>query len=422
MATEAYDVVASLRELLQSKERTEQNRVQTALQAMQFAQSKKMQDQQMAAQQIQFLQTVNAQQKQKAASDFIQDTGLGALYSPTEDEEERTKSVEKAQEILTKDTRKGGYGFSEMDASRIITGLWAHKAGSHDEILSIASDLNNKLTLPSEDLSSSDKKFLSSFVEIGYITPTEYEYGYQESGQLKSIASIMQSEQDIIDEMYEFGRGDFQIQREIGKVEAEEVDWESVISGFQDDRTARIMNTDIDAETKELKNLSKSIKDKQLLIDRYQLELNSLQELKNSDLITSNQSSRLNELPSKIETQEEELLNLSSKIDTRKKDLSVTTAIAAKNALLETGFETTENWANQINIAELSQMLSKYNPRVLENLVEGNPFTLMKDAFVYKGNLEGAPISDTFKLVSLAKRIDEAKTLKKIKDELPPYE
>ena len=48
MATEAYEVVGSLREMLQSQERREQSRVQTALAGMQFAQQKKMQDIQLA--------------------------------------------------------------------------------------------------------------------------------------------------------------------------------------------------------------------------------------------------------------------------------------------------------------------------------------------------------------------------------------
>ena len=96
MATEAYDVVRSLRELLQSQERRDKDRVETALQAMQFAQAKKMQDVQLAGQQIQFLQTVNTQQMKSIAAKFINNTGFGRLYSPTEDEDERASAVEDA--------------------------------------------------------------------------------------------------------------------------------------------------------------------------------------------------------------------------------------------------------------------------------------------------------------------------------------
>ena len=131
MATEAYDVVRSLRELLQSQERRDKDRVQTALQAMQFAQTKKMQDVQLAGQQIQFLQTVNAQQKQSAAVGFINDSGLGLIYSAAEDEEDKTNAVEKAFDDLTKapnikkGINKGGYGFSGQDANRIIAAISA---------------------------------------------------------------------------------------------------------------------------------------------------------------------------------------------------------------------------------------------------------------------------------------------------------
>ena len=85
MATEAYEVVGSLREMLQSQERREQSRVQTALSGMQFAQQKKMQDVQLAGQQLQFLQTVNTQMMTSEATNFLTSTGLGAIYSEDDD-------------------------------------------------------------------------------------------------------------------------------------------------------------------------------------------------------------------------------------------------------------------------------------------------------------------------------------------------
>ena len=312
MATEAYDVVRSLREMLQSGERKEQFRVQSALQAMQFAQSKKMQDVQLAGQQLQFLQTVNTQMKQSTAAQFINDTGFGVLYSPTEDEDERTEAVEKAYDKLieapnvSKKTgeNKGGYGFSDTDANRIVAAMWAHKAGSHDEILSIADELNTKLTSPG-DLSAEDDKFVKGFVTGGYLSPSEYDYRFQESGQLKSAAKIVQNTQDIAAEMYEYGTGEFEIQRDIGMFEPEDlaVDWAATVDEFQKGAEApRAAESTISPQVTEINKLNTSISKKQNEKGLIELELDNLRELSRSNLISNEQAERLEAIPLQMET------------------------------------------------------------------------------------------------------------------------
>ena len=44
MATEAYDVVRSIKELVQSEQASNKDKITLALQAMQFSQTKKMQN------------------------------------------------------------------------------------------------------------------------------------------------------------------------------------------------------------------------------------------------------------------------------------------------------------------------------------------------------------------------------------------
>ena len=119
MAVQSYEVVGALREMLQSQERREQSKVQTALASMQmaqrsrefglqFAQQKKMQDVQLAGQQLQFLQNVNTQMMGSEATRFLTSSGLGALYNESDD------GVESAIKILTKkpkikDVGENGY-------------------------------------------------------------------------------------------------------------------------------------------------------------------------------------------------------------------------------------------------------------------------------------------------------------------------
>jgi len=214
MATEAYEVVGALREMLQSQESREQSRVQTALAGMQFAQQKKIQDIQLAGQQLQFLQTVNTQAMTGQATDFLTSTGLGAIYSEDED------GVEEAIKTLTKKPKKGGFGFSEADANRIATAVWMSYKGSPSAILSIADELNTGFK--KEKPSTSELSLIKGFVASGYITQEEFTTGKQESGQLDSMSKTVQNTKDISAEMYEYGRGEYEIQRDIGMFEPSE--------------------------------------------------------------------------------------------------------------------------------------------------------------------------------------------------------
>ena len=421
MATEAYDVVRSLRELLQSQERTDSVRVQTALQAMQFAQTKKMQDVQLAGQQIQFLQTVNTQQMKSIAATFVNDTGFGRLYSPTEDEEERTTAVEKAFETLTKASNiskktgenKGGYGFSGEDANRIVAALWAHKAGSHDEILSIASELNTKLS-PSYKLTkgSDDYKFVNAFVSGGYLSPTEFEYGVQESGQLKAAGKVVQNTEDIAAEMYEYGRGEFEIQRDIGEYKEPPMDWDTLSEEFKKKgQITERLDSDISPQVNELKQLSASIYKKQSDKSLIELELDNLKELSRSNLINDEQAQRLESIPLQIETFDEDISDLNEKISIRRKDLSVSSAIAAKQQLQETQTKSGMRYASEVDIKELSELLAGYDPSIMEDIVAGKPGKIFMESISLGGKLEDAPMSAKFKLWALAKKIQESKDI-----------
>ena len=214
MATETYEVVGALREMLQSQERREQSRVQTALAGMQFAQQKKMQDIQLAGQQLQFLQTVNTQMMTSQATEFLTSTGLGGIYSEEED------GVENAIKSLTAKPSKGGYGFSETDANKIATAVWMAYKGSPSAILSIADELNTGFK--KEKPSTKELALIKGFVSAGYITQEEFTSGVQESGQLDNMSKTVKNTKNIAAEMYEYGSGEYEIQRDIGVLESGE--------------------------------------------------------------------------------------------------------------------------------------------------------------------------------------------------------
>lgn len=232
MAVQSYEVVGALREMLQSQERREQSKVQTALASMQmaqrsrefglqFAQQKKMQDVQLAGQQLQFLQNVNTQMMGSEATRFLTSSGLGALYNESDD------GVESAIKILTKKPKikdginEGGYGFSDSDANRIAAAIWMSYKGSPSAILQIADELNSSFKEKSP--SAAQKNLMLGFYNAGYFTKDEYTSGVQESGELESISKVVKNTRDIAAEMYEYGRGEYEIQRDIGMFEPSQV-------------------------------------------------------------------------------------------------------------------------------------------------------------------------------------------------------
>jgi len=105
---EAYDVLAGLNRILESQERREQTKLQTSLAMMQFAQQKRMQQIQVTGQQLQLLQTANEQLTVGLADDFLQRTGLNALYTQYSQDEDN--GFKDAVEELTKKPKKSRLG------------------------------------------------------------------------------------------------------------------------------------------------------------------------------------------------------------------------------------------------------------------------------------------------------------------------
>ena len=206
---QAYDVLAGLNRMLESQERREQTKLQTSLAMMQFAQAKRMQDVQLVGQQLQMLETVNTQMSASQSQSFLTNTGFSSLYVKDDDD-----AAEKAKKYLRKEV-----GFSENDAVKITTAIWYAHAGNYDPILSIADELNIALSKPDQSRTKSDKALLKSYHTIDYLSKDELTLSAQESGQLNQMSKTLKNKNNIAAEMYEFGRGDFKIDRDIGVYE-----------------------------------------------------------------------------------------------------------------------------------------------------------------------------------------------------------
>ena len=195
MAYETYNVLGALNRMLESKERREATRAQTALQMMQFAQAKKAQDFEMASKQIGFLSEVNTQVMTDQANQFMMDTGFSGLWSEHGSKEET--AVEDIYKDLMK-TRGDGHweslygGFKDVDASRIANAIWSSNNGNPKAILDIANEL----------ASGTNKNLTKSFIGLGYGKTKE------DTKKLLSIQKTIKDQSDIRRELVELAGED----------------------------------------------------------------------------------------------------------------------------------------------------------------------------------------------------------------------
>tara|TARA_Y100000310_G_scaffold61787_1_gene57026 strand:+ start:34 stop:1041 length:1008 start_codon:yes stop_codon:yes gene_type:complete len=156
------------------------------------------------------------------AQSFLAATGWGGYYNAEEDD-----WAEDFRDDLVKKQEKGGYGFSESDANRIVSSVNAVYAGSPEGLLGIAEELHG-LLMPDEKgerrkLSASEQKFVTGFDPIGIVDKQKdtgiVTVAEEWAQSLDDISSTLKNKRSIMQEMYEFGEGEFEIQRDIGLTE-----------------------------------------------------------------------------------------------------------------------------------------------------------------------------------------------------------
>ena len=214
MATQASDVIRATTEILRSGRETEQFRVQTALAMLGLQQQIKASEIDTAGKQLVMLESTNIQQMHSQAQSFLTVTGFNQWYNP-EKEDWADKMVETLKEApkIKKGVNVGGYGFSDIDAVRIAGAVQSFYLKNPEGILEIADELSGKVTAGTED------SLVRGFKSVGVFSPDRKEKFYQ---QLAGISKTLENREMIVAEKYEYGRGEFKIQRDIaavGKVE-----------------------------------------------------------------------------------------------------------------------------------------------------------------------------------------------------------
>jgi len=208
MATTA-DVLRSVNAILQSGERREQYKVQSALAMMQFAQQKRMQDVALTQKNLDLAQKSLQTQKPIVASEFLSATGLGGIYVETEPGESAEGSISEMVDTL-RSKQYLGRKYDKEKARAIAGAVWNYySAEDPTSIIRLGSNLYDASVAIEAGVSSEAQEDLfDSFKKLGI------------TADLKDISMAAKkarvSERYISKEISEFLQGDYDIQSPIG--------------------------------------------------------------------------------------------------------------------------------------------------------------------------------------------------------------
>ena len=198
MAAEAF---AALNKILESRERREQAERQMSLALMQFNYQKQQAQMAQTGKQLELLQGANAQMMTNVAGDFLSQSGLDLLYS---DKDEGAKDAMEELEDL---------GLSKSDSSRVASAVWAYYTAQNPQpVLRLGKSIKD-IVLQGDAATRSQRnlvKGLGGSLGLTSTSPLEVE---RAKSLLDRTDKILQNQDDIMSEVYEYGAGDYEIQR-----------------------------------------------------------------------------------------------------------------------------------------------------------------------------------------------------------------
>jgi len=207
---EPYDVLASLNRMLESEERREQNRLQSSLALMQYAQQKRTQDVQLAGQRLELLQAANTQMMSSQSQAFLDDSGLEGIYlstlKGTGEGEDQSASVDAMSKLLQKAPKKGGWNIPKDAADKIVGAVYASKAGNHSGVLNIGKEMY-EYAQTGHGHNTLGKNLVIQLPKIGIDMSVD---------RLGQVYQTVSNQSNILKEMFNFGQGDYDIDPSIG--------------------------------------------------------------------------------------------------------------------------------------------------------------------------------------------------------------
>jgi len=308
MAAEAF---AALNRMLESRERRESADRQMALAKMQFDYQKRQTEIDRTGKQLELLQGANTQMMSTLAEQFMSTSGLGIHYRDDDEGEGIKDAVEELGRYLP-----------ETEAARVASAIWAHYAGNPGPILRVGSDLKAIMETDESLLNANQKKFYAAFREKSSL------FTNPESAKelLASTEKVIQNQSAIMSEVYEYGTGDFDIQRkDIGLYQPSDVDVDitpdpDVVTPVSVPSPAQLV-----AESKQLvKTTEEDYSDKQRSLNLLDTESISLRELQRKGSLTEQQREYMARIPQIKMDLEKDLSDLTQSIQEAKAEVTRT--------------------------------------------------------------------------------------------------
>ena len=326
MAAEAF---AALNRMLESRERRESADRQMALAKMQFDYQKRQTEIDRTGKQLELLQGANTQMMSTLAEQFMSTSGLGIHYRDDDEGEGIKDAVEELGRYLP-----------ETEAARVASAIWAHYAGNPGPILRVGSDLKAIMETDESLLNANQKKFYAAFREKSSL------FTNPESAKelLASTEKVIQNQSAIMSEVYEYGTGDFDIQRkDIGLYQPSDVDVDitpdpDVVSAVNIPTPAELVS----GAQQTVKTTEEEYSDKQRSLDLLDSESMTLKELQRRGTLTDQQREYMARIPQIKTDLQSELVDLNEAIAQAKKEVGESRKYEAQTKLskwMERDFE-----------------------------------------------------------------------------------
>ena len=322
MAAEAF---TALNRILESRERREQAERQMSLALMQFNYQKQQAQMAQTGKQLELLQGANAQMMTNVAGDFLSQSGLDVIYS---DEDKGAKEAMESLEDL---------GLSKSDSARVASAVWAYYTAQNPQpVLRLGKSIKD-IVLQGDAATRSQRnlvKGLGGSLGLTSTSPLEVE---RAKSLLDRTDKILQNQDDIMSEVYEYGAGDYEIQRTdigLGLDKLADEREEALDAGAGVPIVSVPTPEEMVGQSKQsLKTAQSDLEETQNALNLLDTESMSLKELQRRGSLNDEQREYLSRIPEIKNDLESELTDLSEAVVEAKKEVGESRGFEAQTKL-----------------------------------------------------------------------------------------
>ena len=322
MAAEAF---AALNRILENRERRESADRQYALALMQFDYQKQQAQTAQVGKQLELLQGANAQMMTNVAGDFLSQSGLDVIYS---DKDEGAKDATESLEKL---------GLSKSDSARVASAVWAYYTAQNPQpVLRLGKSIKD-IVLQGDAATRSQRnlvKGLGGSLGLTSTSPLEVE---RAKSLLDRTDKILQNQDDIMSEVYEYGAGDYEIQRTdigLGLDKLADEREEALDAGAGVPIVSVPTPEEMVGQSKQsLKTAQSDLEETQNALNLLDTESMSLKELQRRGSLNDEQREYLSRIPEIKNDLQSELTDLSEAVVEAKKEVGESRGFEAQTKL-----------------------------------------------------------------------------------------